>query len=122
MKYAAEENDGKIKKVRKIGLDPVLREGMEYEFTIVFDLSNEHVATSTKDRTGLFDCQFFTPSRDTGQKILAWLKQGSKSHYEPPVHMNQVSGTQNAVKELGEFFDASFSGTKKMRPVSAINK
>lgn len=73
MKYAPEEENGKIKKVRKIGLDPILREGMEYEFTVVFDISNEHVATSTKDRTSLFDAQFFTPTRETGAKLLAWL-------------------------------------------------
>ncbi|MCF6147990.1 MAG: hypothetical protein E3K37_04950 [Candidatus Kuenenia sp.] len=62
------------------------------------------------------------PSSETDQKILAWLKHGSKSHYEPPVHMKQISGQHNDVKELGKFFDAPFSGTKKMRPVSVINK
>ena len=41
---------------RKVGLAPVQRDGMEYEFTAVFDLSIDgHIATASKDRTTLFD-------------------------------------------------------------------
>lgn len=121
MKYAPEEENGKIKRVKKIGLDPVLREGMEYEFTIVFDLSNEHVATSSKDRTGLFDGQFFIPGRETGQKILSWLKEGADGQHEP-VHTKQEPSVQNDMKELGRFVDESFSVTKRVRPVSVSSK
>jgi len=121
MKYEAEESNGKIKKVRKIGLDPVLREGMEYEFTTVFDLSNEHIATSSKDRTGLFDGQFFTPGRETGQKILSWLKGGADNQHDPACS-KQEPKSQNDVKELERFVDESLSGTKKMRPVSVSSK
>lgn len=121
MKYAPEEENGKIKRVRKIGLDPVLREGMEYEFTVVLDISSEHVATSSKDRTGLFDGQFFTPGRETGQKILSWLKEGANSQHEP-VHIKQVPSSQNDMRELGSFVDESFSGAKRTRPVSVSSK
>ena len=121
MKYAPEEENGKIKRVRKVGLDPVLREGMEYEFTVVLDISSEHVATSSKDRTGLFDGQFFTPSRETGHKILSWLKQGSNNRHEP-VYTKQEPNVQDDMKELGRFVDETFSGTKRVRPVSVLNK
>lgn len=121
MKYAPEEDNGRIKKVRKLGLDPVLREGMEYEFTIVFDLSNEHIATSTKDRTSLFDGQFFMPGKETGQKILSWLKQGSNSQLDP-VLTKQESNSQNDIKELDRFVEEAFSGAKKVRPVSVFTK
>jgi len=121
MKYEAEESNGKIKKVRKIGLDPILREGMEYEFTVVLDISSEHVATSTKDRTGLFDGQFFVPGRETGQKILSWLRQGSNNQHDPACD-KQEPNSQNDMKELGRFVDESFSGTKKIRPVSVFKE
>lgn len=121
MKYEAEESNGKIKKVRKIGLDPILREGMEYEFTVVLDISSEHVATSSKDRTSLFDGQFFKPSRETGQKILSWLKQGADNQHDP-LCTKQEPNSQDDMKELGGFIDKSFSGTKKVRPVSVANK
>jgi AAA domain len=71
-------DDGKGKKQPvKIGLAPVQRDGMEYEFTLVFDLSVEkHIATATKDRTSLFDGQYFVPSPATGETLRQWLESG----------------------------------------------
>lgn len=69
--------DGKIKPV-KIGLKPVVREGLDYEFTVVFDITREsHTATASKDRTGLFDESVHTPgpiSLETAHKLNGWLK------------------------------------------------
>ena len=70
------EEDGKKKPV-KIGLAPVQREGLEYEFTVVLDLSVEgHIATATKDRTSLFDGKHFLPGQKTGLELLKWLELG----------------------------------------------
>lgn len=60
--------------MRRVGLAPVQRDGMEYEFTLVLDLSGEHVAAASKDRTGLFDGQYFVPGPDTGRKLREWLE------------------------------------------------
>ena len=61
----------------KVGLAPVQRDGMEYEFTLLFDLTiDSHLATAAKDRTSLFDGQHFTPSPETGAKLLEWLDSG----------------------------------------------
>ncbi|MBK1695386.1 AAA family ATPase [Chromatium weissei] len=74
--YDMVEDNGKKKPV-KIGLAPVQREGLEYEFTTVFDLSvGQHVATATKDRTGLFDNQHFIPTVATGSALRDWLMTG----------------------------------------------
>ena len=71
------EEDEKGKKVpKKVGLAPIQRDGMEYEFTVMLDLSHQHIASATKDRTGLLDGQYFKPSVETGQKLLEWLEQG----------------------------------------------
>lgn len=71
-------DDGKGKKKPvKIGLAPVQRDGLEYEFTIVMDLSIErHIATATKDRTRLFDGQHFVPTLETGETLRDWLEIG----------------------------------------------
>ena len=70
-------SEGGKTKVAKIGLAPQQRDGLEYEFTVVFDLSIDgHVATATKDRTSLFDGNYFTPDAETGIKILEWLNAG----------------------------------------------
>ena len=49
---------------------------MDYEFSLVFDLNNEHTVTVSKDRTSLFDGQSFTLSPDVGSKLLEWLNSG----------------------------------------------
>ncbi len=72
-------DDGKgRKKPVKIGMAPVQRDGMEYEFTLVMDLSVEgHVATATKDRTRLFDGTHFVPQAGTGEALREWLESGT---------------------------------------------
>ena len=72
------ENDRGKKAPVKVGLSPIQREGLDYEFSVVFDLSTDgHVATASKDRTGLFDGQQqFQPSENTGKQLLQWLDSG----------------------------------------------
>lgn len=74
--YILEEDDKGRKVPKKIGLAPIQRDGMEYEFTVMLDLSIQHVATATKDRTRIFDGQYFKPSIETGAKLLEWLETG----------------------------------------------
>ncbi|WP_243367356.1 ATP-binding protein [Fundidesulfovibrio soli] len=72
--YEVTTESGKTK-VSKVGLAPIQRDGLEYEFTVVMDLSIEgHVATASKDRTGLFDSSRLTPTPETGKKVLEWLE------------------------------------------------
>ncbi len=61
----------------KIGLAPIQKEGLEYEFTIVLSLEPEsHIASVSKDRTALFDGQHFTPTITTGETLAEWLNFG----------------------------------------------
>lgn len=74
--YEVTQDNGKTKVV-KVGLAPIQRDGMEYEFTAVFDLSIDgHIATASKDRTTLFDGRHFKPSVETGIELLNWLEAG----------------------------------------------
>ena len=72
MEYAQSEESGK-KTVKKLGMSPIQRDGMEYEFTVFMDIDLNHSASSTKDRTTMFDGKFFTPSKETGIMLMAWL-------------------------------------------------
>lgn len=70
--YVQEEVNGK-KTVKKVGLAPVQREGVDYEFTLVFDVSQDHVASSSKDRTSLFDGRPCVITEETGKQLVSWL-------------------------------------------------
>ena len=74
--YVMVENERGRSEPRKVGLAPVQRDGMEYEFGTVFDLSMNHMATVSKDRTQLFDGEVFALSQDTGEKLREWLNTG----------------------------------------------
>ena len=59
--YVQVENERGKTEIRKVGLAPVQREGMDYEFRVVFDLSVNHLVTVSKDRTTIFDGNVFQP-------------------------------------------------------------
>ncbi|MDO7787896.1 ATP-binding protein [Desulforamulus aquiferis] len=59
--------------IKKVGMNPIQRDGMDYEFTLFLDLDITHLASASKDRTSLFDGQVFKPNQEIGQKLLTWL-------------------------------------------------
>jgi hypothetical protein len=82
--YEVVEDERGKKAPKRIGLAPIQRQGLEYEFTCVLDLSVEsHIASASKDRTGLFDSQHFVISQDTGRQLAAWLDSGADPVEKP---------------------------------------
>lgn len=80
--YVVEANDKGKQAPRKVGLAPVQREGMEYEFTVVLDITMDHSAKASKDRTELFMNEsreeIFTITEDTGKKLKEWISKGKE--------------------------------------------
>jgi hypothetical protein len=69
--------DGNKKVPKKLGLAPVQREGVEYEFTLHLDMANNNFATALKDRTEIFkDGIPFKPTVETGVAIKEWCETG----------------------------------------------
>ena len=70
--YVLNEKNGKMVP-EKIGMKSVMRDGIDYEFTTVLDLNLKHMATASKDRTGLFmEKPEFIITPDTGVQIIEW--------------------------------------------------
>jgi hypothetical protein len=78
MEYVVEKDDRGKNSVRKIGLSPVQRDGVEYEFTVVMDVSENHTARASKDRTTLFDGWCDRISAATGRTLRQWLDSGTE--------------------------------------------
>jgi hypothetical protein len=76
--YILEMNDKGKQTPKKVGLAPVQREGMEYEFTVMLDVDMGHIASASKDRTSLFDGQLFKITQETGKQLLDWLETGAE--------------------------------------------
>lgn len=83
---------GDDKKVKKLGMKAVQREGVEYEFTVVLDLEHEkHYAVASKDRTNLFpEPHIITEA--TGKRLDAWLASGAPLAEEPVKPSHETAG------------------------------
>jgi hypothetical protein len=76
--YVVEKDDRGRNSVRKLGLSPVQRDGVEYEFTLVLDVAENHTARASKDRTSLFDGWCDRISAATGRTLRQWLDSGTE--------------------------------------------
>jgi len=72
------------KQPRRVGLAPVQRDGMEYEFDIVADITLDHDLMVTKTRcTALDGLVVNKPGVKLGQQIAAWLSDGEPQQPAP---------------------------------------
>jgi hypothetical protein len=103
MEYTQVEENGK-KHVKKLGMSPIQRDGMEYEFTVFMDLDHNHSATATKDRTTLFDGHYFVPGIETGKLLLDWLEKSGPESSEfkplPPPSPAEQGDNGDGLKHL----------------------
>jgi hypothetical protein len=73
------ENVGGRNQVRKVGLQPVQRDGLEYEFTVVGDVTQDHDLVVTKTRAAfLKDAVLREAGEDLGRQLAGWLASGTE--------------------------------------------
>ena len=95
--YAQEKDENGKTVIRKVGMAPVQREGMDYEFTLVFDLDINHNASASKDRTGLFDGHLFNPTLHTGEDLKEWLESGIEVSIPQPQQTESKPQTPKSI-------------------------
>lgn len=101
MAYAMEENErGKMVPV-KLGLAPVQRENVEYEFDIVLNISANHQAMVSKDTTFLDGWTgIITP--ELGTQIRDWLDNGIEPEKCADCGMTIMQAGGKTVTEIAE--------------------
>ena len=88
--YVLNQKDGKFIP-EKVGLKAVQRDGIDYEFTLVFDIDIKHFAISSKDRTGLFMGKpEFVINSGTGRRILEWCNSGAENSVQEVLSEEEV--------------------------------
>lgn len=79
MEYVRETDDKGKTVIRKVGMQPVQRDGMEYEFTIVCDMTTDHDLIVGKTRCNLVDGMLVNRPNGEFAKILRnWLEDGAE--------------------------------------------
>ncbi len=77
MEYVQEKGANGKTVIRKVGMAPVQRDGMEYEFDVIGELDVDHCLHVTKSRcNALADQMIRKPGADLAKALLAWLDQG----------------------------------------------
>lgn len=88
--YIIEINEKGKQAPKKVGLAPVQREGIEYEFTIVFDIAMSHECVASKDRTNIFYDSIFKITEETGSSIKKWLSIEDKNFQPTNQHQKTI--------------------------------
>ncbi len=95
---------GGKKRPVKIGLAPIQKEGMEYEFTVVLSLDKDsYLYTSSKDRTSIFEGKHEKLSKETGKQLMAWLMDGKSQEdveREEVEHIKSILADATTVEAL----------------------
>lgn len=81
--------------VKKLGMAPIQRDGLEYEFTLMFELDTENYAGASKDRTNMFKGRFITIKPEVGKELLNWLEKGVDEAEERRILLTEVKSLWN---------------------------
>lgn len=91
MKYEQVEEGGK-KKVEPIGLDPVMRDGFEYEVDLYALIDIDHNFSVKKTRMNFLDERIITkPGEELGEEIASWLKSGKERKQHSVMYRYDIS-------------------------------
>ena len=105
---------GEKGKVIKLGMKAEQREGYEYELTVSLDMLHENkFAIPTKDRTKLVNPAGEVITKETGEKLIAWLNDGRSQEEALQAAFDEAIKRINAttdVAELGIIY-SQFKGT-----------
>ena len=94
------------KKVKKLGMKDIQREGWEYELTVSLSIDRDtHTAIASKDRTELFEgIDPFVITEATGQLIKDWCEKGIEV-------VDPVKAAETALRACKTFADLAAAFT-----------
>jgi len=121
--YVMETNERGKQVPRKVGMQPVQRDGMEYEFTVALDIDANHKAQASKDRTTMFEGFYDTITEATGRKLLDWLDRGDEAPaaspaplVEAPLPLIGPDAKEYTFKGVDKWLEAAKRAIGKVEP------
>jgi len=108
------------KKVKKVGMKDVQREGWEYELTVSLSIDRDtHFAVPSKDRTNIFEGKPpFMITEDTGREIRQWCETGAAvAAPDPNAHFTAVN---NALNDLEAITDIAGLAPWKAKHIAVV--
>lgn len=89
--YVQERGDNGRTVIRKMGMAPIQRDGIQYEFDVVAELDYEHTLVVTKSRCHTFsDAVIRKPDASSFTPLKSWLDDGEPAPIVEYVHPSDV--------------------------------
>ena len=90
MEYVQDKDEKGRTQIRKVGLQPVQRDGLEYEFDVVADMDTSNTLIVGKTRCpSVAEAVVPKPGREIADTLLAWLTDGA-----PPAELPKAPTPQ----------------------------
>ena len=102
MEYSQEKDGNGKTQVRKLGMEPEQRKGMEYEFTTFFDIDESHNAFGSKDRTSIFDQKTFKIGPEVGVRLMEWLQEADTDDTQVIVAETKPAKSELSIYDLSQ--------------------
>jgi hypothetical protein len=98
--YVLERDERGKMSPRKVGLAPVQREGMEYEFDVVAEMDMQNTLTVTKTRIPKLTGKVIPyPGASLGDTLKAWLLEGEPLHWAKDGGGQRFNARMRALRE-----------------------
>lgn len=113
--YVLEPNEKGQMVPKKIGMAPIQRQGMEYEFDVFCDIDQSHILTVTKTRCNAIDgATVVKPGPGFARPLIEWIMTGEVVEVaQPMVRANTQSERAPLVEKV--LFDADRIGWSRKR-------
>jgi hypothetical protein len=121
MEYVQEKDDKGKTAIKKVGLQSIQREGMEYEFTLVGDLDLTHTLKISKTRAhGAIEIgdQFEKPGELFAGRVYSWLMSGAAPTPAPRTFAPAAAPTTEPAATNAETVPATAPVVAALAPVS----
>lgn len=80
------------------GLAPEQGKGIEYEFDLLMQLTQDHIATVIKDRTGKYqDTTIEKPGEEFGAELMEWLNDGISPENLLELCLGKIANAENLI-------------------------
>lgn len=102
--YVLTDKNGKSV-AEKVGMKAVQKDGIEYDFTVLFELDGQHYAKCTKDRTQIFSTLIpYGLNENSGQEMKRWCIEGEGKSEADYIKLIRDCTTLDELKHLYDVY------------------
>lgn len=114
--YVLEQDKNGKQIPKKVGLGYTQRDGLEYEYTVTFNIDQtNHIASAQKDNTHLFENRYEVLTEKDGEALYDWANSGAEALFN-------ISKAQQDIIDLATELGGSKNPEVKAATIDILNE